>query len=119
MKCLKETLLHNTTVYWKQYITCSLNITVTLQLYEKYGEYYDIKYVWDYDRSDPQNHPLYYDMSFLRDHYDGDRLFRNRISDALVTGLVMDDIELEKEAGSITAEEYRISIMKSVADLDD
>jgi hypothetical protein len=42
-------------------------------------------------------------------------LYRNHKSDSLVKYLVMDDDELSKYSGPITAESYRINIIRSIS----
>jgi len=111
--------LHTVTINWndisvydnRQKFNCRQVITVNLnQISDK--EYYAITYDWFYDENKPEEHPFWCDHIVLLDYL---TIWRSEEADSLIKYLVMDDIELAKYSGKMTASRFRRDIMTSIA----
>jgi hypothetical protein len=111
--------LRNVTIHWndvsvydnRQNFNCTQIITVNLiTISDK--EYYAVTYDWVYDENKPEQHPFYCDQIVLLDYL---TLWRSKEADSLIKYLVMDDKELAKYSGTMTAPRFRRDIIIAIA----
>jgi hypothetical protein len=108
---VKETILIcEKVIHWSE---CTMQLKINLLTYLNDKQFYDITYKWDLESS--EIHPFRHDKDFIRYSLDGDIVFRNTLSDVLVQYLQMNNEDLLKHSGSTTPEEYRKTVMKSIA----
>ena len=111
--------LCNSTIQWK-HIQCELNIKVTRSTSVNHKntdlkrDYYDISYIWNYDRSTVK-HPMFDDKEYIESHSDGEIVVANEITTALISALVLNNNDLEKISGHIDADCYRCTILKALS----
>ena len=109
----------NVTINWndisvydnRQKFNCTQIITVYLNTTSD-REYYAVTYDWIYDESKPEEHPFCCDQVVLLDYL---TLWRSKEADSLIKYLLMDDNELAKYSGNITAQRFRRDIIISIA----
>tara|TARA_Y100000589_G_C26738384_1_gene460643 strand:+ start:162 stop:521 length:360 start_codon:yes stop_codon:yes gene_type:complete len=108
----------NTFIIHPNGLECYVKITCNINLNR---DKYVIDYVYDY--SSTINTPIkqinilkYLELydSELKEPYSGDIIHRNSLSEQLVKYLCMSDKELEKHSGNVQAENYRVSVIKSI-----
>lgn len=115
----ESSLPQNVTINWndisvydnRKKFNCTQIITVNLRTISD-KEYYTVTYDWFYDENKPEDHPFCCDQIVLLDYL---TLLRSKEADSLVKYLVMDDIELAKYSGTMTASRFRRDIMISIA----
>ena len=120
---IESTLLHQVTIYWsdessnarRRFVQCEQLITVTLNKYDDDREFYDINYEWIYVENEQENHPFSWDAVVERYSTGEHAVWRNKESDSLVKYLVMDDEELAKYSGELSAPCFRRDIIRAIA----
>ena len=109
----------NTFIIHPNGLECYVKITCNITINR--GNKYIIDYIYDY--SNTINTPLkqtnilkYLELydSELKEPYSGDIIHRNSLSEQLVKYLCMSDEDLEKHSGNVQAENYRVSVIKSI-----
>ena len=114
---IESAQLHHVTVHWsdvsvydqRRNFNCDQVITVVLNKQENNREFYVILYEWMYAM--PENHPFCHDQILMLDKPSVIRLWRNPESDSLVKYLVMDNNEITKYCGNMTADRFRRDII--------
>jgi hypothetical protein len=114
--------LHNVMINWvdtsvydqRRNFDCGQAITVLLNKQENSRDFYVIMYEWIYDRATPETHPFCHDQILGMSTSYVVRLWRTPESESLVKYLVMDNTELSKYCGSITAERFRRDIIIAI-----
>lgn len=123
---------------------CKVNIEVILTTYEDKREFYYINYEWFYlhwlkekygstlikhndllmnrKKYNEENslqldslNPFCKDREYFEDHINGEIIVKNELSNILIKYLLMDFEELSKHSGSVTPQNYKLSIMKSIS----
>lgn len=89
--------------------TCIVNIVVEEYMYDDGNEYYYISY--DFAPEEPKAHPFHDDPCVG----EGDIVFKNNMTSAMVTTLLMPDSELYQRTGNTMTSDYRRNIMKSLS----
>jgi hypothetical protein len=95
----------------RQKFDCTQIITVYLNTAAD-KECYVVTYDWIYDDNTQQEHPFCCDHIAVLDYL---TLRRSKEADSLIKYLVMDDTELAKYSGTITASRFRRDIMIAIA----
>ena len=90
---------------------CTQVITVDLKTISN-KQYYAVTYDWIYDENNPEEHPFCCDHIVLLDYL---TLWRSEEADSLIKYLVMDNTELAKYSGTISASRFRRDIMIAIA----
>ena len=91
---------------------CKVGIKVDEILYDTGEKYFDIGYTYDYHGEESSRRliqPLY-----KADDHDGVIVLKNTMTEVMVDYLLMDDEDLQKVAGSSTAQHYRLQIMRNL-----
>ena len=95
---------------------CEITMNIK-EIETKDNTYYYLTYANQYSHGEINVcHPLY---TNYKTHVDGDIIVKNKITDALIEGLIMDDSELSKISGKSTPMCYRSSIMRNIANFWD
>ena len=115
---------HNT------YTKCITNIKVELKTYEDGRKFYYIDYLHKMKYPDGTENictnledikmpnPFSY-FEGLKDNFDGEIIAFNSLTEKLIEYLLLDDEDLEKLSGSVTAQCYRKQLMYIIAILSD
>ena len=106
---------------------CQINITIKIYEYESGDQFYYISYKYNYlynglpieEIKAKHSHPFYGDKHLLDDHYEGDIIFKNSMSDIMIEYLITPNENLTDNIGSCTPEHYKVSIMRNIANLWD
>ena len=112
MTIINAVTLHTVTVNW---VKCILDIKVVLNTYDTDEQCYDISYKWTFEDNKRKYNPFYNDSDFMENSTAGEIVYKNCLTDALVSCLVMSDEELEKVSGTATAQHYRMNIIQTIA----
>ena len=109
---------------------CNTCISVELKTYENGKKFYYVNYshTMIYPNglkklcTDPKDielpNPFFYFKS-LQENFDGDIIAHNTYTEKLIEYLLLDDEDLEKVSGSVTAQCYRKQLMYNIAILSD
>jgi len=92
MTIINAVTLHTVTINW---VKCILDIKVVLNTYDTDDQCYDISYKWTFEDNKRKYNPFYNDSDFMENSTAGEIVYKNCLTDALVSCLVMSDEELE------------------------
>ena len=99
-------------------IYCKVTVYIRELQYDSGENYYDItyKYKLGADAASKFHHPFYHSgKNLFDDSVGGDILVKNSLSEKLVEYLCMDFADLKKICGRVAPEEYKKSVIQSIA----
>ena len=91
---------------------CKIDIMVTDKEYENGKQYYYIDYHFHFNSDDTSCHPFYKEEHMLENHYDGEIIYKNKMTEEMINYLLMSNKELEPITGFTNSASYKCNIMK-------
>tara|TARA_B100000676_G_scaffold252443_1_gene257860 strand:+ start:388 stop:762 length:375 start_codon:yes stop_codon:yes gene_type:complete len=107
---------------------CETKISVKEQTYDSGKKVYIIDYIHTYIDNGTRTvcaleedvrAPNPFNERYYKQHFDGEIIVKNEMTDMMIKYLMMDDEELIKHIGRITPEYYRMKIMHNIHNLWD